>query len=48
MSPVTVLTRGGQELIITFDSDEKKIYNVFLEGDAQLVYEGSLKKEAII
>ncbi len=48
MSPVTVLTRGGQELVISFDSDEKKIYNVFLEGDARLVFEGNLKEDALI
>ena len=47
MSPVTVVTQGGPELTISFDSDEKKVYNVFLEGDARLVYEGSLSEEAL-
>lgn len=48
MSPVTVQTQGGQQLIISFDSDEKKVYNVFLEGEARLVYEGSLTEEAFV
>ncbi len=41
-SPVKVRTWGGEILTIYFDLKDHKITNVFLEGDAVLVYSGIL------
>lgn len=45
-SPVTVLTKGGMTLKVYFDWDGKTFANVFLEGDARIVYSGKMWKEA--
>lgn len=48
--PVTVVTSGGEELIIHFTVDnsaEPAINDVHLEGPANFIYEGSLNAEAI-
>ena len=42
-SPVTVETRGGELLKIYFDLREGNFTNVYLEGKASLVYEGTIK-----
>jgi diaminopimelate epimerase len=39
--PVNVKTRGGETLRVYFDIDGKKVNNVYLEGKASLVYEGT-------
>lgn len=45
--PVTVVTSGGQQLIIHFKlMDGQKIEGLFLEGPAHLVYEGMLQPDA--
>jgi diaminopimelate epimerase len=41
-SPVTVLTRGGEALIIYFTSQGESFTDVFLEGDALVTYQGEL------
>jgi len=46
-SPVTVETRGGEELIIHFQRKGDTFENVWLEGNTTLVYEGQLSPEAL-
>jgi diaminopimelate epimerase len=46
-SPVTVLTKGGMTLKVYFDWDGKEFTNVFLEGEARIIYTGKLWKEAL-
>lgn len=45
-SPAVVHTRGGEALKVYFDRSKERFENVFLEGDARLVYEGTLWNEA--
>lgn len=45
-SPIKVITRGGECLYIYFEEDNGKFYNVFLEGDARIIYEGELWEDA--
>lgn len=40
--PVQVKTKSGEVLSVDFESSGKTIQNVFLEGDAELVFEGKL------
>jgi len=47
-SPVTLMTLGGTELKVYFDWDGKEFDNVFLEGDAVLVYQGVLEDGALL
>ncbi|MBN1526030.1 MAG: diaminopimelate epimerase [Candidatus Omnitrophica bacterium] len=42
-SPITVETRGGEKLKVYFEKDEGEFRNIYLEGRAQLVYEGVIK-----
>lgn len=41
-SPTAVHTRGGETLIVTFHLHGEKITEVFLEGEALVVYQGEL------
>ena len=41
--PVQVKTRGGEILTIDFEKKGEEIQNVFLEGEARLVFEGNWK-----
>jgi len=41
-SPVTILTSGGPVLKIYFEADAESFTNVKLEGEARVVYEGSV------
>jgi diaminopimelate epimerase len=41
-SPVTVHTRGGEDLIIYFTPQGESFTDVFLEGDALVAYQGEL------
>lgn len=45
-SPVSVKTRGGKTLKVYFEWDGKEFSNVFLEGEALVVYTGELYEEA--
>jgi diaminopimelate epimerase len=47
VSPVTLLTRGGESLNIYFEPVGLGFQNVFLEGDTRVVYEGALWEEAV-
>lgn len=45
-SPVRVRTRGGEDLTIYFSEKEGIFCNIFLEGDARVIYTGKLWEEA--
>jgi diaminopimelate epimerase len=45
-SPAALNTRGGELLKVYFDKHGDEFREVFLEGDARIIYEGKLWKEA--
>jgi diaminopimelate epimerase len=45
-SPAVLQTRGGERLNIYFERSGDNFHSVFLEGDAKVIYEGKLSKEA--
>ena len=45
--PVHIQTHGGEMLDVYFKSGPEGISNVFLEGEAKIVYEGLLKEEEL-
>jgi len=51
-SPVTVITSGGERLIVLFDlhvgQHGPQAENVFLQGPARIIYEGKLTAEALL
>lgn len=47
ISPVSVHTQGGEVLKIYFEKDNGNFKNVFLEGEAKVIYEGILSEEAL-
>lgn len=47
LSPVNILTRGGDVLTIHFERSESDYKNVYLEGDARIIYQGELSSEAV-
>jgi diaminopimelate epimerase len=47
-SPVTLRTRGGPPLGVSFTLDGQRVTSVTLTGEARLVYEGSLTQEALL
>ena len=46
-SPVKVITRGGGCLYIYFEEQDGKFYDIFLEGDARVIYKGYLWEDAL-
>jgi diaminopimelate epimerase len=46
-SPVTLKTRGGPPLGVSFTVDGRRVTSVTLTGEARLVYEGALTPEAL-
>ena len=46
-SPVTVKTRSGGRLAVHFKRAGKEFSEVYLEGDARIVYAGELQEEAL-
>ncbi len=46
-SPVKVMTRGGEELVIHFQRKGDRFEEVWLEGNTSMVYEGRLNQEAL-
>jgi diaminopimelate epimerase len=42
-SPITVLTRGGDELQVGFDKVDEAFRNVTLTGPAEFVFEGTIE-----
>lgn len=47
-SPVALATRGGNVLTVYFTWDGKQFGDVYLEGDAVLVYQGILEEGALL
>lgn len=45
-SPAVFQTRGGETLGVHFEKSGDRFHSVFLEGDARVIYEGKLWKEA--
>ncbi|BBO81744.1 diaminopimelate epimerase [Desulfosarcina ovata subsp. sediminis] len=45
-SPVTLTTRSGSDLIVHFSPRDDDFGDVFLEGDARVIYRGELWEEA--
>ena len=45
--PVTVRTRGGEDLIIHFKMDGNAFTQVYLEGNTSLIYKARLQEEAL-
>ncbi len=45
-SPVKVLTRSGEQLMVYFDQEEGTFSNIYLEGDARIIYGGNLWPDA--
>ncbi len=45
-SPIDVKTRSGAMLTIYFDTEEDHFSNIFMEGDARIIYVGELQPEA--
>jgi diaminopimelate epimerase len=45
-SPIRVLTRSGEFLTIYFQQTDSQVREVFLEGDARVIYKGELSKDA--
>ncbi|SFN08601.1 diaminopimelate epimerase [Thermodesulforhabdus norvegica] len=45
--PVSLVTRGGEILRVFFEYDDGRFENLFLEGPALVVYEGSLWDETV-
>jgi diaminopimelate epimerase len=44
-SPVLVSTRGGEVLTVTYQAKGEALSEVFLEGEALVVYQGELWME---
>ncbi len=45
-SPVSVMTKSGVWLYIYFDEKEDTFYNIYLEGDARIIYSGEMLEDA--
>lgn len=45
-SPVNMRTRGGSILTVYFERDGSEFKNVYLEGEARVIYDGQLWEEA--
>lgn len=45
-SPVKILTRSGGFLYVYYQEEQGRYYNVYLEGDARLIYQAQLLEDA--
>ena len=45
-SPISVRTKSGGWLSIYFESKTDTFYNIYLEGDARIIYKGEMSEEA--
>jgi diaminopimelate epimerase len=45
-SPVTLLPRGGQPLTVSFTREGDRVKDIYLAGDARIVYDGEMGPEA--
>jgi len=46
--PITIETQSGLLLGVDFKQDEGGVKEVFLEGDARIIYKGALSEEALL
>ena len=46
-SPVSVMTKSGGWLSIYFESKTDTFYNIYLKGDARIIYKGEMSEDAI-
>ena len=46
-SPAGLKTRGGETLLVHFEVDGEQFREVFLQGDARIIYRGDLWQEAL-
>ncbi|HLG22502.1 MAG TPA: hypothetical protein VI382_06775, partial [Candidatus Manganitrophaceae bacterium] len=47
-SPVSLLTRGEIRLGVRFQQNGRVFTEIFLEGDARVIYKGELQEEALL
>jgi diaminopimelate epimerase len=45
-SPVSILTRSGERLYIYYTEKKGIFSNIYLEGDARIIYEAQLWEDA--
>jgi diaminopimelate epimerase len=45
-SPINLVTRSGESLFIYFTKDGRNFSNIYLEGDARIIYSGELGEDA--
>ncbi|MDM8523312.1 diaminopimelate epimerase [Desulfococcaceae bacterium HSG8] len=45
-SPITVITRSGGRLMIHYKAKDDRFYDIYLEGDARIIYKGELWEDA--
>ncbi|MFV9646894.1 MAG: diaminopimelate epimerase, partial [Desulfobacterales bacterium] len=45
-SPISVRTNSGGWLTIYFESKTDTFYNIYLEGDARIIYKGEMSEES--
>ena len=46
-SPISVMTKSGGWLSIYFESKTDTFYNIYLKGDARIIYKGEMSEDAI-
>lgn len=46
VSPVTLMTRSGNPLKVYYSKDSGRLSDIYLEGDARVIYEGRLMPDA--
>ncbi|MBT8352383.1 MAG: hypothetical protein KJO26_14285, partial [Deltaproteobacteria bacterium] len=46
-SPVSVMTKSGGWLSVYFESKTDVFNNIYLKGDARVIYKGEMSKDAI-
>jgi diaminopimelate epimerase len=46
VSPINVTTRSGGVLTVYFSRDSEKFHDIYLEGDARVIYKGELWEDA--
>ncbi len=46
--PISLITRGGDKLIVYFEIENQKVKNLSLTGPAEVIFEGSIDKKFVI
>ncbi|PIE64609.1 MAG: diaminopimelate epimerase [Desulfobacterales bacterium] len=47
-SPATAITAGNEQLIVSFQQDGERFSNIYLQGEARFIYDGTLQQEALL